>query len=79
MTGQPQSPFTPAQMEPEDALARRIEGIAAWLEEQMPACFDEQAHTREGTRERVYWHYGYMVALRDMQRLLAKAQSAPRN
>jgi hypothetical protein len=30
------------------------------------SCFAEQLHCEEGTRERAYWHYGYMVALRDV-------------
>ena len=30
----------------------------------------EQRHLDAGTPEREYWHYGYMVALRDVIRLL---------
>ncbi len=29
----------------------------------------QQRHLDEGTVERAYWHYGYMVALRDVLRL----------
>ena len=54
----------------EDAMARRIEGLRRWLRENAPECFDEQLHVVEGTPERAYWHYGYLVALRDMRALL---------
>jgi len=57
-----------------DALEQRMEKLTAWLETQAPECFDEQAHLREGSAERVYWHYGYLVALRDMQRQMRAAK-----
>jgi hypothetical protein len=37
-----------------------------WLKENGGACFDEQLHLNEGSQERTYWHYGYMVALSDV-------------
>ena len=33
-------------------------------------CVSEQRHLSEGSRERAYWRYGYMVALRDVLRFL---------
>lgn len=57
----------------EDRLRERIEGLKTWLKEQAPECSTEQLHTVEGTQERVYWHYGYMVALYDVVRLLHEA------
>ena len=56
----------------EDRLRRRIAGIDAWLREQGVDVKQEQAHTQEGTKERLYWHYGYMVALRDVLKLLKR-------
>ena len=38
--------------------------MRAWLKEHAPECFEEQKHADEGRRERVYWHYGYLVAMR---------------
>jgi hypothetical protein len=35
-----------------------------------PSCFAEQGHLNEGTAERAYWHYGYMVALNDALSIL---------
>jgi hypothetical protein len=55
---------------------RRIEDRAkvlkAWLQENAPACGTEQKHLEEGSQERAYWHYGYLIALRDVVRLLTQ-------
>ncbi len=55
------------------ALQNRVRGLSEWLNENAPECFSEQKHVREGTQERVYWHYGYMVALRDVLRYLTES------
>jgi len=42
-----------------------------------PECIREQLHTVEGASpERVYWHYGYVMALRDVISLLTDEGSA---
>ena len=51
-------------------IERRIAGLSDWLEKNAPNCRIEQKHLEEGSRERIYWHYGYMVALKDMMRFL---------
>lgn len=51
-------------------IARRRGDQRAWLNEHAPEVFEEQSHLNEGSRERTYWHYGYMVALSDVLRLL---------
>ena len=53
-----------------EKLQRRISDIAGWLELNAPECSKEQRHLEEGSHERTYWHYGYMVALRDALALL---------
>ena len=55
-------------------LQIRADAMTEWLQENGGGCFKEQAHTDEGTRERVYWHYGYRVALLDAIKLLSKQQ-----
>lgn len=55
-----------------ELLDRRIKNITAWLKETAPECLSEQAHLDEGSRERTYWHYGYLVALMDMRKLLER-------
>jgi hypothetical protein len=53
-------------------LQRRIDQLALWLEQHCPECDKEQAHLQDGSRERAYWMYGYLVALRDVLRRLKK-------
>lgn len=53
-----------------ERIRRRNAGIPDWLRENHPECFREQLHADEGSRERVYWHYGYSVAIMDILRLL---------
>jgi hypothetical protein len=55
-----------------DAITQRIDRLTAWLSENAPYCGADQAHLDEDTPERAYWHYGYLVALRDVQRLLVE-------
>jgi hypothetical protein len=52
------------------ALKSRIQALKEWLDREHPECASEQKHLNEGTVERAYWHYGYMVALRDALKLL---------
>ena len=47
-------------------VVKRRDGIRAWLGSDHKKVFVEQAHVKEGTPERVYWHYGYMMALWDV-------------
>ncbi len=54
----------------ESSLQKRIPGLNAWLETTGIDCKNEQRHCEDGTVERVYWHYGYMVALRDALNLI---------
>jgi hypothetical protein len=54
----------------------RVAELEKWIKKNAPECPVEQKHLDEGTRERAYWHYGYMVGLRDMLRFLTDAQHA---
>lgn len=51
-------------------LIARTRGIQKWLKRAHPSCFANQEHLNEGSKERAYWHYGYMVALNDALKLL---------
>ncbi len=51
----------------EQLLEKRIKRLSAWLDRNAPYCTQEQAHLDEGSRERAYWHYGYVVALADVR------------
>jgi hypothetical protein len=50
---------------PEQILSRRAEQIALWLKDNTPVCQEEQKHPDPDTPELVYWHYGYLRAIRD--------------
>ena len=54
-----------------DVIDRRIARLTKWLQEVAPEITAEQDHLNEGSRERSYWHYGYLVALRDVRKLIA--------
>lgn len=53
-----------------DAIRERAENLSDWLKPDGGRVFEEQAHLDAGTDARAYWHYGYLVALRDVLRLL---------
>jgi hypothetical protein len=59
----------------DQAIDNRIDGLAEWIAENAPEC-NEQAHLDEGTRERAYWHHGYLTALRDLRELLRGSRSS---
>lgn len=60
----------------EDSLRKGADGIDSWLKKVGNSCKTEQKHCEEGTVERVYWHYGYMIALRDALDLLKRNSRA---
>jgi hypothetical protein len=47
-------------------LERRAKAISDWLKENGRECFDLQKNLDQDSQERIYWHYGYLVALRDV-------------
>lgn len=53
-------------------VRRRAAALSAWLNECGNGCLDEQAHLDAGSVEQIYWHYGYLVALRDVLRRLSQ-------
>lgn len=52
------------------AIEKRPEVLASWLKTENLERFLQQRHLEEGSQERLYWHYGYMTALKDILRLL---------
>jgi len=57
------------------ALRDRIQSTESWLKENGGGCKKQQGHLINDTKERIYWHYGYMMALKDVLRFLVKEQS----
>jgi hypothetical protein len=70
-------PRAPISEKPTAAIERRIAELQNWFQENGADCFDEQAHLDDGSRERLYWHYGYLVALRDILALLPGERRPP--
>ena len=56
----------------DEIIKDRADGLKKALKKDNPELSIEQAHLIKGTPERSYWHYGYMVALYDVLRLLDK-------
>jgi hypothetical protein len=64
-------------MKPEETIAdlsviqALAKGMHRWLKQNGRGCFDKQKHVRAGSQEKIYWRYGYMVALMDVKCFLA--------
>jgi hypothetical protein len=72
-----QSPLLQTEvLTPEQVLDLRIERLSQWLRENAGTCVEEQAHIDLGARERVFWHYGYLIALRDVRDLLSDQEQS---
>lgn len=56
-------------------IERRIRDTSGWLERNGGNFKTEQRHLDEGTQERIYWHYGYLIALKDAMRFLTGEKS----
>jgi len=55
-----------------ELLTKRVTELTGWLKENAPECDIEQKHLDANTPERIYWHYGYLCALRDSVKLLSR-------
>lgn len=64
----PEAERSPAMIEAH--LKRKAAELRRWLAETAPHVEREQRHLQEGAAERAYWHYGYYVAVRDMQAII---------
>lgn len=62
-------------MTSERAIRKRIAELEEWLELQGVEVKKEQAHLDEGSRERLYWHFGYLVGLRDALNALTRSEA----
>lgn len=60
------------------SVEKRAGDVKEWLQKNAPESLNEQKHLDEGTQERVYWNYGYMVALRDILRFLTNSDKPNR-
>ena len=47
-----------------DEIIKRINALDTWMNNE--GVKTEQAHLNKDSREKLYWHYGYLVALKDV-------------
>jgi hypothetical protein len=64
-------------MDSEEAIRRRIEGLESWLEDQGVDVKTERAHLDQDSRAQLYWHYGYLVGLKDSLNALTREEPLP--
>lgn len=55
-------------------IRQRIETLERWLQDQGVDVKHEQAHLDPSSNEHLYWHYGYLIGLRDALNALVKEQ-----
>ncbi len=58
----------------EAAIRERKDVLSNWIRENDESCFSEQLHLDTDSSERLYWHYGYLIALRDVLNQLSTDQ-----
>ena len=59
----------------EALVQRRIAELGKWLAEQGVDVREERAHPDQGSRDLLYWHYGYFIGLQEALKILT-AQGA---
>lgn len=55
-----------------EVVYERMVEMEKWLQKNHPEVFEEQKHLEAGSVEKAYWHYGYLVALKDVMRKQAQ-------
>ena len=58
----------------EAAIREREDALSNWISENGESCFSEQLHFETDSSERMYWHHGYLMALRDVINQLSTDQ-----
>ena len=53
-------------------LEKRIDNLKSWLKLHGGNCAEEQLHLNQNSKERIYWNYGYLMALIDVVEYIKK-------
>jgi hypothetical protein len=61
-----------------ERIEDRVKDLTEWVTQNASICIAEQKHLDEGSQERAYWHYGYLVALKDALSLLVEQDQLSR-
>ena len=59
-----------------DALDDRIAALTEWLDDNAPGSREELASLAAELRELVFWHHGYLAALRSVQSFIRRRRRA---
>ncbi len=59
-----------------DALDDRIAALTEWLDDNAPGSREELASLDAELRELVFWHHGYLAALRSVQSFIRRRRRA---
>ncbi len=62
--------------EPLTKIIKRIQSLEEWINQNGKGCKQEQAHLSKDSKEKIYWNYGYLIALKDMLALLTNNNSS---
>jgi hypothetical protein len=54
-----------------EAINKRIAALDKWLDQQPIDPREEQAHLDNESLEQLYWHYGYLMGLKDTMKALS--------
>ncbi len=60
----------------EEAIDSRMAFLKEWLEEHSVGSREELAELDRVTREQIFWHHGYLVALRSVQSFIGRRRHA---
>ncbi len=64
---------TAAPSDPIERIEGSIASLKEWLLDNAPYCTSDQNHLDENSVERAYWHFGYLMALKDVRRLISES------
>jgi len=62
--------FDGGRGELETTISNRADELSQWLVQNAHWCLESESDLAGHPAERVYWHHGYMVALRDILQLM---------
>ncbi|HYL88298.1 MAG TPA: hypothetical protein VEU32_05970 [Burkholderiales bacterium] len=61
----------------EDALQGEIAALGEWLAAQGLDVHGDKSHADDGSRDRLYWRYGYFTGLKHALAMLANCSATP--
>jgi hypothetical protein len=61
----------PVEISAEAAISKEISALGAWLAAQGIDLSDSHANAQKGSRDRLYWRYGYFMGLKQALAMLS--------